>query len=181
MAILDIFKRKGNQAVKESNTLFGQTALGNNILRNVKQGQVPASNQLLYVTTSSVNTAGRVVDMSMLSRNSTVVACVNAKARALAQLPKRVMAYTADGKLVDAALSDEVSARDKSKAKAVNSLLCGPNHYQSSYEFWFQWSMWYDMSGEAFTALWRKEQTNPTLTPMEMYLLDLINKYMSYR
>ena len=172
MAILDIFKRKGNQAASESNTLFGQTALGNNILRNVKQGGVPSSNQLLYVTTSSVNTAGRVVDMSVLSRNSTVMSCVNAKARALAQLPKKVMAYTADGKLVDASLSDEVSAREKAKAKAVNSLLNNPNHYQSSYEFWYQWSMWYDLAGETFIALWRKDQSNSMLTPMEMYLLD---------
>jgi HK97 family phage portal protein len=172
MAILDIFKRKGNQAASESNTLFGQTALGNNILRNVKQGGVPSSNQLLYVTTSSVNTAGRVVDMSVLSRNSTVMSCVNAKARALAQLPKKVMAYTADGKLVDASLSDEVSAREKAKAKAVNSLLNNPNHYQSSYEFWYQFSMWYDLSGETFIALWRKDQSNSMLTPMEMYLLD---------
>ena len=172
MAILDIFKRKGNKTASESNTLFGQTALGNNILRNIQGQGYQATNQLLYVTTSSVNTAGRVVDMSMLSRNSTVIACVNAKARSLAQLPKRVMAYTEDGKLVDAVLSNKVSARDKAKAKAVNALLQSPNHYQSSYEFWYQWSMWYDLSGESFTALWRKDQNNPTLTPMEMYLLD---------
>jgi HK97 family phage portal protein len=172
MAILDIFKRKPNGNTQESNTLFGQTALGNNILRNVSQGQVPASNQLLYVTTSSVNTAGRVVDMSMLSRNSTVMACVGAKARALAQLPKRVMAYSEDGKLVDAATDSNVSARDKAKAKAVNALLNDPNHYQSSYEFWYQWSMWYDLSGETFIALWRKDQNAMTQTPIEMYLLD---------
>ena len=172
MAILDIFKRKPNRNTQESNTLFGQTALGNNILRNVSQGQVPASNQLLYVTTSSVNTAGRVVDMSMLSRNSTVMSCVGAKARALAQLPKKVMAYGEDGKLVDAATDPSVSARDKAKAKAVNSLLWDPNHYQSSYEFWYQWSMWYDLSGETFIALWRKDQNAMTQTPIEMYLLD---------
>ena len=66
MAITDIFKRKPNQNAQESNTLFGQTALGNNILRNVKAQGVQSSNQLLYVTTSSVNTAGRVLDMSTL-------------------------------------------------------------------------------------------------------------------
>ena len=170
MAILDIFKRK--QAQNESNTLFGQTALGNNILRNVKSQGVQSSNQLLYVTTSSVNTAGRVVDMSTLSRNSTVMSCVNAKARALAQLPKKVMAYTEDGKLVDAATDPNVSARDKAKARAVNALLNEPNHYQSSYEFWYQFSMWYDLSGETFIALWRKDQANPSQTPLEMYLLD---------
>ncbi|NDB58296.1 phage portal protein [bacterium] len=172
MAILDIFKRKPNANASESNTLFGQTALGNNILRNVKGQATQSNNQLLYVTTSSVNTAGRVVDMSMLSRNSTVMACVNAKARALAQLPIKIMAYGEDGKLIDAVTNPNVSTRDKAKAKAVYSLLNDPNHYQSSFEFWFQWSMWYDLAGETFTALWRKEQTNPSLTPMEMYLLD---------
>ena len=172
MAILDIFKRKPNQNAQESNTLFGQTALGNNILRNVKAQGVQSSNQLLYVTTSSVNTAGRVLDMSTLSRNSTVMACVNAKARALAQLPIKIMAYTDDGKMVDAITDPNVSTRDKAKAKAVYNLLTNPNNYQSAYEFWYQWSMWYDLSGETFTALWRKEQTNSTLTPMEMYLLD---------
>lgn len=172
MAILDIFKRKSNANASESNTLFGQTALGNNILRNVSGQKQQANNQLLYVTTSSVNTAGRVVDMSVLSRNSTVMACVNAKARALAQLPIKVMAYDENGKLVDAVTNPNVSARDKAKAKAVYGLLNNPNNYQSSYEFWYQWSMWYDLSGETFTALWRKDQSNPTLTPMEMYLLD---------
>jgi HK97 family phage portal protein len=172
MAILDIFKRKQSNSAQESNTLFGQTALGNNILRNIKSQGTQSNNQLLYVTTSSVNTAGRVIDMSVLSRNSTVMACVGAKARALAQLPIKIMAYDDSGKLVDAILSSNVSPRDKSKAKAVLNLLTSPNHYQSCYEFWYQWSMWYDLSGETFTALWRKEQTNSTLTPMEMYLLD---------
>jgi len=172
MAILDIFKRKPNQNAQESNTLFGQTALGNNILRNVSGQGYQSNNQLLYVTTSSVNTAGRTLDMSTLSRNSTVMACVNAKARALAQLPIKIMAYGDDGKLVDAVTDSNVSTRDKAKAKAVYNLLNNPNNYQSSFEFWYQWSMWYDLSGETFTALWRKEQTNSTLTPMEMYLLD---------
>ena len=172
MAILDIFKKKSNANASESNTLFGQTALGNNILRNVKSQGIQSSNQLLYVTTSSVNTAGRVVDMSMLSRNSTVMACVNAKARALAQLPIKIMAYDDNNKLVDAVTDPNVSARDKAKAKAVYSLLNTPNNYQSAYEFWYQWSMWYDLAGETFIALWRKDQENSTQTPMEMYLLD---------
>jgi HK97 family phage portal protein len=172
MAILDIFKRKSNGNAAESNTLFGQTALGNNILRNVKGQGTQSNNQLLYVTTSSVNTAGRVVDMSVLSRNSTIMACVGAKARALAQLPIKVMAYGDDGSLVDAVTDQNVSARDKAKAKSVYYLLNNPNNYQSAYEFWYQWSMWYDLSGETFTALWRKEQSNPTQTPLEMYLLD---------
>jgi len=172
MALLDIFKRNQNKNTQESNTLFGQTALGNNILRNVQGQGYQSNNQLLYVTTSSVNSAGRGLDMSGLSRNSTVVACVNAKARALAQLPIKIMAYDADGKMVDAISDPNVSARDKAKAKAVYNLLTNPNHYQSAFEFWFQWSMWYDLSGETFTALWRKDQLNSTQTPMEMYLLD---------
>ena len=172
MALLDIFKRKSNLNTSESNTLFGQTALGNNILRNAGSKGYQANNQLLYVTTSSVNTAGRVVDMSVLSRNSTVMACVGAKARALAQLPISIMAYAEDGTLVNAITDPNVSSRDKAKAKSVWNLLNKPNNYQSAYEFWYQWSMWYDLSGETFTALWRKDQSNPTLTPMEMYLLD---------
>ena len=172
MAITDIFKRKSSKSTQESNTLFGQTALGNNIFRNIKGQGYQATNQLLYVTTSSVNTAGRPVDMSMLSRNSTVMACVNAKARALAQLPIKIMAYDDNGKLVDAVNDPSVSARDKTKAKAVYNLLTNPNNYQSAYEFWYQWSMWYDLSGETFIGLWRKDQRNPTQTPMEMYLLD---------
>ena len=67
MAILDIFKKKPNQNASESNTLFGQTALGNNILRNVSGQKNQANNQLLYVTTSSVNAAGRVVDIDRKS------------------------------------------------------------------------------------------------------------------
>ena len=37
MAILDIFKRKPNQNAQESNTLFGQTALGNRADQQFKQ------------------------------------------------------------------------------------------------------------------------------------------------
>ena len=50
MAIFDIFKRNKDQK-NESNTLFGQSALGNNI---VYQGSKQAPNvntQILYVTT----------------------------------------------------------------------------------------------------------------------------------
>jgi HK97 family phage portal protein len=172
MAILDIFKRKTSSNTAESNTLFGQTALGNNILRNVTNKQIPASNQLLYVTTSSVTESGRPVDMSVLSRNSTVMACVGAKARALAQLPIKIMAYSEDGSLVDAVSDANVSARDKAKAKSVLSLLTKPNNFQSAYEFWYQWMMWFDLSGETFTVLWRQDQEAQSQTPLEMYLLD---------
>ena len=173
MAIFDIFKTKSNNS-QESNTLFGQTALGNNVLRNVSNPKnVPVSNQLLYVTTSGVTESGRIVDMSVLSRNSTVMACVGVKARALAQLPIEIMAYDDNtGKLVNAITDESVGSRDKVKAKQIYSLLTGPNNFQSSYEFWYQFMMWLDLSGETFTTLWRKDQTNSLQTPLEMYILD---------
>jgi HK97 family phage portal protein len=186
MNILDLFSKK-SVANNESNTLFGQTALGNNIIRGANRNL--ASNQLLYVTTSAVSEAGRVVDMSVLSRNSTVMSCVGIKARALAQLPIKIMAYSDDGSLVDALTSDEVTPRDKAKAKSVLALLNNPNNFQSPYEFWYQWCMWYELSGETFTVLWRKDQANTMQTPLEMYILDstLItaqltdSRYPSYR
>jgi HK97 family phage portal protein len=171
MALLDIFK--GKQAVqKESNTLFGQTQLGNNIVYQGNDGKQTVGMQLLYVTTSSVTSAGRTVDMSVLSRNSTVMSCVGVKARALAQLPKSVYAKLPDGTLVDAITSDQIGARDKAKAKQVLSLLYSPNNFQSAYEFWYQWSMWQDLSGETFTLWWRKDQKDSMATPLEMYNLD---------
>ena len=171
MALLDVFKKK-QQVSKESNTLFGQTALGNNILRNVNTPPTAASYQLLYVTTSSTTEAGRPVDMSMLSRNSTVMSCIGAKARALSQLPIRVMAYAEDGTMVDAATSSKVSARDKAKARSVLNLLRSPNHFQSQYEYWYQFMMWHELAGETFTLLWRKDQDQTLQTPLEMYILD---------
>ena len=186
MALLDVFKRKGT-TVKESNSLFGQTALGNSI---VYAGKSPNVNtQILFVTTGATNSAGRAVDMSLLTRNSTVIACVAAKARALSQLPIRVMCKLDDGTYVDAVESVGVGARDKAKAKQVVSLLTTPNQFQSAYEFFYQWLMWYELSGEAFVLWWRKNQNNPTETPLEMYLLDstLIavsitpTRYPSYR
>src|SRR5512137_1019651 len=105
MAIFDIFKRNKDQK-NESNTLFGQSALGNNI---VYQGSKQAPNvntQILYVTTGATNQAGRPVDMSILTRNSTIMACVAAKARALSQLPIRIVSQADDGTYVDAVKSD---------------------------------------------------------------------------
>ena len=170
MKILDIFKRK--VADNSSNTLFGNTTLGNNVIYQGNNGKQTASQQLLYVTTSSSTQAGRVVDMSMLSRNSTVMACVGAKARALAQLPIKVMYKADDGTFVDALKSDKVGSRDKAKAKQVASLLDDPNNFQSRYEFWYQYSMWLDLAGEVFTLWWRKDQADPMATPLEMYCLD---------
>lgn len=158
--------------IDESNAMFGQTALGNNILRNAGASQYASSAQLLYVTTGSSTTAGRTVDMSMLSRNSTVMACIGAKARAIAQLPIKVMAYQEDGSLTDAAYGKNVSARDKAKARQVLSLLQNPNNFQSQYEFWYQWCMWYELAGETFTLLWRKDKKDALQTPLEMYVLD---------
>jgi hypothetical protein len=72
MGILDVFVKK--KSVSESNTVLGQLQLGNQVVMG--QNRQQPSQQLLYVTTSSVTAAGRPVDMSMLSRNSTVMACV---------------------------------------------------------------------------------------------------------
>lgn len=171
MGILDIFKAK-NKDSTESNTMFGQTQLGNNVIYQGNAGKQTVSQQLLYVTTSSATTAGRAVDMSMLSRNSTIMACVGVKARSLGQLPKTVMAKTEDGTLVDATTSKEVGARDRAKAKQIQNLLYNPNNFQSSYEFWYQWSMWQDLAGETFTLWWRENPKDSLSTPLEMYNLD---------
>lgn len=170
MAILDIFKKK--QTNTESNTLFGQTALGNNVLRSANSYPTSAAYQLLYVTTSSVTEAGRTVDMSMLSRNSTIMSCIGLKSRAISQLPVRVMAYGDDGTLVDAATDKSVSKRDQAKARSVLNLLQTPNNFQSQYEFWYQFIMWHELAGETFTLLWRKDQDQVLQTPLEMYILD---------
>jgi HK97 family phage portal protein len=188
MAIFDIFKRNDKKSV-ESNTLFGQTALGNNIVYQGNNQNPNVNTQILYVTTGSTNNAGRPVDMSLLTRNSTIMACVATKARALSQLPIRVVCQADDGSYVDAIKSDSVGPRDKAKAKQVANLLAQPNNFQSTYEFWYQWLMWYELSGEAFTMWWRKDQKSSLETPLEMYILDstLIavtitpTRYPSYR
>ena len=171
MALLDIF-RSNKQVKTESNTVFGQTQLGNNVIYQGQGGRQTAGMQLLYVTTSSVTTAGRTVDISVLTRNSTVMACVGVKARTLSQLPKAVMVKMPDGSMVNALTSDKVSSRDKVKAKQVLNLLYTPNNFQSAYEFWYQWSMWQDLAGETFTLWWRKDQKDSMATPIEMYNLD---------
>ena len=187
MAILDIFKRK--KSVSEANTVLGQLQLGNQVLFATANPGSPTSSQLLYVTTSSSTVAGRTVDISLLTRNSTIMGCVGVKARALAQLPISVMYKADDGTFVDALKSDLVGNRDKAKAKQIISLLQNPNNFQSQYEFWYQWSMWYDIAGETFTLWWRKDQADANQTPIEMYNLDstLISviltpmRYPSYR
>lgn len=188
MGILDIFSRK-KDANNESNTLYGQTQLGNNIVYQGAKGKQTVSQQLLYVTTSSATSAGRTVDTATLSRNSTVMACVGAKARALSQLPISVKYKLDDGTYVDAIQSDKVGNRDKAKAKQVMNLLTNPNNFQSQYEFWYQWSMWQDLTGETFTLWWRKDQKDSMQTPLEMYNLDATlitvqltpTRYPSYR
>src|SRR5512137_1687447 len=122
MGILDVFKRK-EVGQNEANTLFGQTALGNNVVYQGNNKRPTVNTQILYVTTSSATAAGRSVDMSVLSRNSTIMACVGLKARALAQLPIKVCYETEDGQTVDAIRSDKVGTRDKAKAKQVAKLL----------------------------------------------------------
>lgn len=186
--IPEIFKRKATKA-NEANTLFGQTALGNNIVYQGDNKKPTVNTQILYVTTSSTTDAGRPVDTSLLSRNSTVMSCVSAKARAISQLPIKVMWKADDGTFVDALASDKVGVRDKQRAKAVLRLLENPNNFQSQYEFWFQWMMWHEMLGEAFTLWWRQDQKKPDQLPLEMYILDstLIavtiteTRYPSYR
>ena len=189
MAIFDIFKGKKAAQNNEANTLFGQSALGNNVVYQAGQKPPTASTQILYVTTSSTTSAGRPVDMSVLTRNSTVMSCVGVKARSIGQLPIRIMAEVEPGVFVDATRSDKVGARDKAKAKSVQNLLANPNNFQSTYEFWYQWMMWHELSGEAFTLWWRKDQDISTQTPLEMYIMDstLIavtitpTRYPSYR
>jgi HK97 family phage portal protein len=171
MALFDIFKRKDNK-INESNALFGQTALGNNIVYQGSDKRAGVNTQILYVTTGSTTTAGRPVDMSVLTRNSTIMSCVAVKARALAQLPIKICCEMADGKTVDAVKAESVGMRDKGKARQVAKLLNSPNNFQSKYEFWYQWLMWYELSGEAFTLWWRKDQNSATETPLEMYVLD---------
>jgi HK97 family phage portal protein len=188
MGMLDIFKGK-KQIQRESNTLFGQTQLGNNVIYQGQAGRQTVSQQLLYVTTGSTTTAGRPIDMSVLSRNSTVMACVGAKARTLAQLPVRVMYKNESGDFIDAVEDKSVSAREKAKAKQVLNLLRNPNNFQSQYEFWYQWSMWQDLAGECFTLWWRAKQDDSMQTPIEMYNLDATlitvqltpTRYPSYR
>lgn len=188
MGLFDIFSRKKDNK-NESNSLFGQQQLGNQVALQGNKGKFVGNNQLLYVTTSSTTVAGRTVDVSVLSRNSTVMSCVGIKARALAQLPKCVMYKTEDGTYVDALKSDKVGKRDKDKARQVSALLNDPNNFQSSYEFFYQLSQWLDLTGETFTLLFRKDQQNSLQTPIELYNLDstLITaqltpaRYPSYR
>ena len=170
MAVLDIFKRK-DKIHKEANVVLGQLQLGNQVVYATANKQ-PTSSQLLYVTTSSSTVAGRTIDMSALTRNSTVMACVGAKARALSQCGISIMSKAEDGSYVDATTDPKVGARDKAKAKQVLALLQNPNNFQTAYEFWYQWSMWLDLSGESFTLWWRKDQKDSLGTPLEMYSLD---------
>lgn len=186
MAILDIFKRK-SATQNEANTVLGQLQLGNQVVYG--SGNKTTSTQLLYVTTSGTTVAGRVIDISALTRNSTIMGCVGAKARTLAQCGISVMSKNDDGALVDAVSNPDVGTRDKVKAKQVLNLLNNPNNFQSNYEFWYQWCMWQDISGESFTLWWRKDQKDSLQTPIEMYMLDstLITvvltptRYPSYR
>jgi len=169
MAILDIFKGKKPTA-NESNVVLGQLQLGNQVVIGNQRNQ-PAQ-QLLYVTTSSTTTAGRVLDISGLTRNSTVMGCVGVKARALAQCSISIVSKSEDGTFVDAISDPSVGQRDKAKAKQVLNLLQNPNNFQSLYEFWYQWMMWQDLAGESFTLWWRDKQKDPSATPIEMYNLD---------
>lgn len=186
MGVFDLFRKK-QPVIAESNTVLGQLQLGNQVVYGAQQDQ-PAQ-QLLYVTTSSATTAGRQVDISGLTRNSTIMGCVGLKARSLAQCGIAVMVKMEDGSYADATTDARVGSRDKTKAKQILSLLQTPNNFQSAYEFWYQWCMWQDLSGESFTLWWRKDQKDPNQTPLEMYNLDATlitvqltpTRYPSYR
>ena len=169
MGIFDRFRKKPTQ--NESNSLFGNTVLGNNVMLRGK-GQGYGSNQLLYVTTSAVNEAGRSLDITTLARNSTVMACVGTKARALAQLPVKIMSRQSDGTLVDTQTEAGVPEREKNRAKSILNLLAQPNNFQSQYEFWYQFTMWHELAGETFVLLWRKNEADPQQVPLEVYVLD---------
>lgn len=171
MGILDIFSRK-KPTQKESNSLFGQQQLGNQIALQGNSGTYVGNNQLLYVTTASTTDAGRTVNVTTLSRNSTVMSCVGIKARTLAQCGISIMYKTEDGTFEDALKTDKAGLRDKNKARQVLNLLQNPNNFQSQYEFFYQLSQWLDLTGETYTLLWRKDQTNPSQTPIEAYNLD---------
>ncbi|CAB4242201.1 COG4695 Phage-related protein [uncultured Caudovirales phage] len=169
MKLLDIFASK-KPVQNESNAVFGQQQLGNQILAGA--GNRVRSQQLLYVTTASTTVSGRTVNVQDLTKNSTVMSCVAVKARSLAQCGIRVLSKADDGTYVDAISSDKVSARDKFKAKQVYNLLTSPNSFQSAYEFWYQWSMWHDLAGEAYTLWFRDKADRADMTPIEMYNLD---------
>ena len=195
MGMLDIFNKnkynlpKESKPLDESNTLFGQQQLGNQIALQSNKGKFVGNNQLLYVSTSSTTVAGRTVDVSLLSRNSTVMSCVGVKARSLAQCSLRIVYETDEGVFEDAVSSTKIGPRDKQKAKQIRNLLTNPNNFQSQYEFWYQLCQWLDLTGETFTLLWRENNENPNLTPIEAYNLDstLITaqltdtRYPSYR
>lgn len=187
MGIMDIFGKK-KQNLNESNTVLGQLQLGNQVIYGT-QRQQSTGQQLLYVTTSSTTAAGRVLDISALTRNSTVMGCVGVKARALSQCGISIMSRADDGSFVNALTDTNVGPRDKAKARQVLNLLMNPNNFQSSYEFWYQWMMWQDLAGESFTLWWRENRKNASTTPLEMYNLDATlitvqltpTRYPSYR
>ena len=111
MGILDIFKSKATLQ-KEANTVLGQLQLGNQVVY-ATAGQQSTSSQLLYVTTSSTTVAGRVIDVSALTRNSTVMSCVGVKARSLAQCSLSVMSKNDDGTFTNALTDPNIGNREK--------------------------------------------------------------------
>ena len=155
---------------KEANTLFGNTTLGNDIVR--VSGGSTSSSQQLYVTVSGTTNAGRTLSLTEASRNATVKTCLDFRARTFAQLPVKVMCELDNGRKVDALTHPEVSAREKAKAKSVLGLLNDPNNFQSRFEFGWQLGAWTCLTGEGFVLWWRKNQESSTETPIEMYVMD---------
>ena len=158
----------------ENNSLFGQTQLGNDVLRigSAKQTGGFASAQTLYVTTSGQSQSGITINTQFLSQNSTVLSCMMKKAQAIAQLPVNVMYQLPDGRKVNALTHKEVPNADRKRAQQVMGLLNNPNPFQTRYDLISQLSQWLDLTGEGFWVWIRKTPDSTTEFPKEVYLLD---------
>lgn len=183
--MLGFFNKK---KTKESNSLFGNQVLANQLLttRSSDNGQW----QLLYTTISDSTAAGQNVDITRCTRNSTIIACMNWKARALAQMTPKVMWMNDESGQFECALqSENISRVDKQQARKVQNLLKRPNNFQSTHEFLAQAAMWLDLTGELFILNWRADQQDVNAVPTEIYVMDTtlmtarVNamRYPSYR
>ena len=153
----------------ESNSLFGSTLLGHNVLRN-SNGQV--SQQILYATLSTSTIAGRNVDVNSLTRNSTFNSVVSIISRSIAQLPFKIVHTDFNtGKTHNAQQFEGVGLRDKQKANQISALLKNPNNFQTRYEFLYQMVQWLLYTGESYNLIIRSAD-NPYASPIELYALD---------
>ena len=154
-----------------SNSVLGGQHLGNLILQ-IPRGE-SSNYQQSYITTSATTDVGRTVDVSLATRNATVMSCVQFKARTLSQLPIKVMFLDDSDRLVDAtAKGGKISDDYAKRARAIKRLLCCPNHYQSPSEWLTQVSMNLDLLGESYGLLWRQDNENPNQLPNYFYQLQ---------